>query len=379
MPRMFDLLRGNTNRPDDKEKRSIEKDDKKNLPDTKDNVKENALRVHHVSFPKKYESREDAQNTKENPYDHVLASKKLISAIKEHGIDSQEKAAKLYQDSTLIVNNLLDKIRGKEDLNTYMAVLEDLLNRVFNQFVLGEAILAKLNEKKEEDVYYLPYHITNVLLLSCFLGIKMGFNKSKMRVLGLACLFYDTGMDVFREIVSQPRMLSQKELNLIKKHISYSLQVMEKINNIDDIVKDTIATHHERADGGGYPKGLRAVKINPYAKVIGLIDTYEAIIHNRPYRNGMHPHNAIKSLLNTAKNSFDYGAIKSFIDAMSIYPIGTLVKLDSGETARIIGAKSGSPLRPTVMIVRGPDGKALTERKVLDLSLPDTPSIIDSA
>lgn len=372
MPRMFDILR---DKDDDNKTGKEETTPSKGSPDEK--KKEEKAPAHTISFPKKIlksdisaigdEHEKDSEN-------HSLVSQKLISAVKKHGVDDQEKAKEIYEDALETIKNLIMKIRIKENLEPSMNKIYELLDAVFNQLVLGDSLLDNIYENKKDD-YYLPSHIVNVLILSTVLGLNMGFNKSRLSHLGLASIFYDMGMDALREITTQPRKLSDDEYYSIKTHISKSLEILEKNCTMNDVVKETIGMHHERVDKSGYPRGLKSDKINPYAKIIGLIDTYEALTHNRSHHEAMNTHKAVKFLISSLKDNFDSEVMKIFINKMSVYPVGSIVRLDSGELARVIGTRPGSPLRPIVILLRDSRGEAVKERTVIDLSKHDFPAI----
>ena len=368
MPRMFDILREARQADDNRPK------------DRKESPKSEGL---HFSFlrellrpketPRPSEKKEEKK--REN---HFLISKKLISAVKMHGVDNHEKAKVIYENAVETVNVLLEKIENKEDLNPFMDNLYELIDEIYQQLVLGDALLSNIYAEREED-YYLPYHMVNILVLSIFLGIKMGFNKSRMRDLGLGCIFCDAGLDPLWGVIKQPRELTEEETIEVGGHISRSLAVVGKIAAINKTVKDAIGMHHEKADGSGYPGRLKLKKISPNAKIIGLVDTYTAITNDRPHRKGINAHQTIKLLLGSLKAGFDYEAIRLLINSLSIYPIGSIVELDIGGTARVISAKPGSPLRPAIMIIQDMDGNPVKDRKIIDLSRSDSPSIKSSS
>ena len=369
MPRMFDMLRG---KGDDESRRKKEKASGKNFPEKEKEKTPSPPRS--LNFPK--EILKKSEKPKKKPEDHSLLSKKLISAVRRDGVDNQEAAREIYKNAIEIVKRLLAKIKNNEDLNPFMDEIYTLLDRIFNQLVLGDSLLNDIYVEKEDE-YFLPYHIVNMLILSLFLGINMGFNKSRLKYLGLASIFCDVGMDVMKEMLSQPRKLTNEEYHIMKTHLAKSLQVIEKIDPVGDVVKETLMMHHERINGSGYPRGLKADEINPYAKIIGLVDTYEAMTHNRSYREGMSAHKTMKVLINTLKDNFDHDAIKLLIDKMSIYPIGSIVRLDTEEVARVVSVRPGSPLRPVVMVLKNAFGQPVKKRIVIDLSKVDSPSILN--
>jgi len=365
MPRMFDMLRG---RGDDEIRKK-----RKDAADREIAGKRKPADPQAINFPK--EIIRKSERPKKKAEDHSLMSKKLISAVKKNGIDNQEAAREIYKNAVEIAKTLLFKISNKEDLNPFMDEIYAILDRIFNQMLLGDSILNDIYEEKEDE-HFLPYHIVNMLVLSLFLGIKMGFNKSKLKNLCMASIFCDVGMDAMKELIAQPRKLTDEEYEIMKTHVSKSLEVVAKIDSVGDIVKEIIRMHHERANGSGYPQKLMSDEISAYAKIIGLVDTYEAMTHNRSYRESMSAHKTLKVLINTLKDNFDHDAIKLLIDKMSIFPIGSIVRLDNEEIARVISVRSGSPLRPVVMILKDAFGQPVRERTVIDLSKVESPSIL---
>ncbi len=363
MPRMFDILRGKNADGDPAgadEKQKAEKTAPKSEP---------------LSFPK--EILKAPAPEPEEREDQSLVSKKLIFAVKQHGVDNQERADEIYEDAVANVKGLLTRIRGGAGPDqACMDKIYELLDTVFNQLVMGDNILFNLCETKEEEAS-LPYHIVNVLILSTVIGLSMGFNKSRLSHLGLASIFYDVGMDSFRELAEEPRSFTAEQRERVKSHIGRSLEIVGSIGSINEVVIETILMHHERMNGNGYPTGLRGDDINPYAKILGLVDTYEALTHTRPHREGMNTHKAVRLLIGSMKGDFDSDVMKIFINKMSVYPIGSIVTLDTDEVARVVSVQPGSPLRPVIMILRNANGVNVKEKIVIDLSKQDFPAIKD--
>mgnify|MGYP001569279338 CR=1 FL=1 len=362
MPRMFDILRG-------------KKDGGGPGPDETHKTEHAAPEKQPLSFPKEIlKTPSPMQAEKE---DHSLVSKKLIFAVKQHGVDNQERADEIYENAVADIKDLLVQINGGEGPDqARMEKLYDLLDTVFNQLVMGDNILFNLCEKNKEEAS-LPYHIVNVLILSSVIGLSMGFNKSRLSHLGLASIFYDVGMASFKELAQVPRLFTEEERERVNLHIGKSLEIVRKAGSINDVVIETIRMHHERMSGNGYPSGVRGDDINPYAKILGLVDTYEAMTHTRPHRPGMNTHKAVRFLIGSMKSDFDSDVMKIFINKMSVYPIGSIVTLDTDEVARVISVQPRSPLRPVIMMLRDANGVNVKEKIVIDLSMQDFPAIKD--
>lgn len=374
MPRMFDLLRGSgepdKNNDPAKQEKKIPEDQvvKADLPPTpppKDAP---------VNFPKAMLHNE---HKSDQPDDYSLVSQKLIAAVRQHGVDNADSASKIYNDAVATIKALLDKSKTTEDLSEFAPRINETLDNIFNQLLLGDNLLDNVYKAKQED-YYLPYHIVNVLILSFAIGLSMKFNKSRMDDLGKAVIFSDTGLDELRDIVTKPRKLTEEEKCWVEAHIAKSLKFAERVAPLDDAVKEAIQMHHERDNGKGYPRGLQKNTISPYAKIIGVVDTYEALTHKRNYIDEMGAHKAIKLLLGSLREYFDMDVMKAFINRMSVYPVGSLVLLNTKEIAKVVSVHPGSPLRPIVMITQDASGKPSKENTIIDLSVQDFPTIQDS-
>jgi HD-GYP domain-containing protein (c-di-GMP phosphodiesterase class II) len=363
MPRMFDILR-RTNEGSD-----AGGQDGVNGPERAAQEKQP------LSFPK--DILKVSSLGAEEKEDQSLVSKKLISAVRQHGVDSQERADEIYENAVSTIKRLIsDTTSGEGPGKVSMETLHELLDTIFNQLVMGDNILFNICEKNKADEP-LPYHIVNVLILSSVIGLNMGFNKSRLSHMGLASIFYDIGLDSFRDVVSEPRLFTAQERDRVRLHIGRSLEIVEQIGSINEVVIETIRMHHERMGGNGYPVGIRGDEISPYAKILGLADTYEAMTHTRPHREGMNTHKAVRFLMGSMKNDFDSDVMKIFINKMSVYPIGSIVTLDTDEVARVISVQPGSPLRPMIMLLKDANGVNVREKITIDLSRQDFPAIKD--
>lgn len=312
------------------------------------------------------------------PESFSLVSRKLISAVKNCGVDNAEKSKEVYDAAVMVVNDLLKKVRAGEGISSSLDAIHSVSDDIFNQLLLGDSLLSNTCVMRNGE-YYLPYHIVNSLVLSSAIGINMGFNKSRLSHLGLAAIFSDLELDSLREVIDQARRLTADEYRAISSHVQKALRLTEGLACVSDAVKESIEMHHERINGKGYPRGLAWEEINPYAKIIGLADTYEALVNHRPYRRAMNAHDAVKHILTSLKDYFDPDVLRVFLNKMSIYPIGSIVKLDTHELAKVIGVKPGSPLRPVVMVIQDPDGEPARERNIIDLSKENLPAIVGPA
>ena len=143
---------------------------------------------------------------------------------------------------------------------------------------------------------------------------------------------------------------------------------MQRLGASFEWLANVALQEHEREDGSGYPKALREDEIHEYAKIVGLADAYESLTHFRPYRNKRSAFDAVKDLITAQRTRFPDGALKGLIRGLSTFPVGSHVRLNSMEIARIVATNPAFPLRPVIEIVAGPRGERLASPRRVDLS-----------
>ena len=389
MPRMFDMFRDKNNDANKgKQKNKLSYDDlaKTKAEPSKDaplvfpnddlaKTKAEPSKDAPLIFPK-WALQSIARKAKDTNY-YSSISKKLILDFTKDESSNPEEANKIYGNGVALVINILESAKKSEDLNKITNELNDLLDRIFNKIIMGNDLLHTIYNNDQTD-FYLPHHIINSVILSCTIGYGMGFNKSRLAYLGIACLFYDIGLIYQDDIINKNRIFNAEERNIVKNHVFKTLEIIKDVKIINDSIKKTILMHHERSNGKGYPNNLSDDKIDTYAKIIGLVDTYEALTHIRVYRNKIDPHSAVKAILTSLKDYFSLDILKVFINQMSVYPIGSIVRLDGGETAKVIGVQSGSSLRPIIKIIQDANGENIDNGIITDLSKQDYPFIKNS-
>lgn len=128
-----------------------------------------------------------------------------------------------------------------------------------------------------------------------------------------------------------------------------------------------VAHHHERFDGSGYPDGLKEDMIPTFARIAAIVDTYDAVTSKREYAEAISPPDAIKLLYKSRDVDFQAELVEAFIQAVGIYPAGTLVELSSGEVAVVVAEYRARRLRPKVMVLLDNDKNKLKKSVIVDL------------
>jgi len=290
----------------------------------------------------------------------------VVKTMHQMQLDSEE-SARIYQRALEIIKDILEKGQSQDtplDLKEAYEIVKTMVDRL----VLGDRELIALTVGSSEN-NYLYAHLVNVCILSIDMGLGLGYNKSKLNELGLGAFLHDLGMIKVMDIAKQPRKLTEGELEEVKKHPIYGSDMLSRMENIQEGIIYIIKEEHERINGTGYPEGLKDEQIHEYAKIVAIIDVYEALVHHRSHRRALFHHEAIKELLrmNTDK-SFEPKMLKLLINRIGLYPVGCWVKLNTGEIGKVISANEDSPLRPKVNIIFSPQKEKLPQIKLIDLS-----------
>lgn len=273
-----------------------------------------------------------------------------------------------YKECVSAISKIYKKIGNGESVETeeVQSLASKIVNTLSTEPNPNNFInLVNLASKGE----YLANHVINVTILAVLLGKKLGYSTVKLFNLALASLVYDIGMvKVPTIIIEKEGALSPEEFNIIKTHPIYSYQIISKELGLPVEIARVGLEHHERFDGSGYPRKLIGHEISELSRIIAIVDTYEALIKDRSYREGKDNYEAMRMVLGEGSKKMDTEILKFFLSMMSIYPVGSYVELSNGCIAQVISSDPVSPFFPTVKIVRDEFKEPVTNSEVIRLS-----------
>jgi HD-GYP domain-containing protein (c-di-GMP phosphodiesterase class II) len=193
--------------------------------------------------------------------------------------------------------------------------------------------------------------------------------REQLDLLGMLGLLQDVGMTVVpEEVVAKKEPLSKVELMVCRSHVAHSLSIIRETPGLPPELSALVELHHERYDGSGYPKGLKADQIGLFGSIAGLVDCFDAMTHPRPYAEVYSPSNALNHLYNARNVQFDGPLVEQFVQCIGIFPVGALVELNSGEVGIVIAQNLVRRLLPKVMVVLDAKGNPLRPQVILDLA-----------
>ena len=217
-------------------------------------------------------------------------------------------------------------------------------------------------------------NLLNVSILATKVGSGLGYYGKELERLTLAGLVHDIGLfAVPQSVVTKSGRLTREERTLIEQHPELGYQLVRKLGPEWEWLAQIVRQAHERWNGRGYPNRLKGRDIHEMAQIIGAVDVFDALVTPRPYRRRFFPHEAVRELLVAERSAFPREIVKAVVEQLSAYPLGTLVRLTTGEVGSVVDINVRFPLRPIVAIES--EGQ---ERREIDLSLSPLVSIIET-
>ncbi|HZR01767.1 MAG TPA: HD domain-containing phosphohydrolase, partial [Burkholderiales bacterium] len=211
-------------------------------------------------------------------------------------------------------------------------------------------------------------HALQIGVLLVSFGRELGFARAELAQLGQIGLLFDIGkLRVSPALLNKQGSLTSEEFDAVKLHVQYSLEMIGDSASVNEAVMKGVAQHHERLNGSGYPKRLRGTQIETFGRMAGIVDCFAAMTSLRPYADPLSAYDAMRLLQKWADTYFNAGLIQQFIQAIGIFPVGTLVELSTGEAAVIIEQHRAHRLKPKVLVITDTNGAALKVPIILDL------------
>jgi HD-GYP domain-containing protein (c-di-GMP phosphodiesterase class II) len=230
-----------------------------------------------------------------------------------------------------------------------------------------DAMFRLLEQYPNQTIEYILYgfqgamtdvdNALNSAIISTPIGLSLGMAKHRLIHLATAALLHDVGMlRLPPDIVNKKDKLTAEEAQTIRTHPVHSYKIVTRELRYPEEIGRAALQHQERWDGQGYPKMLSGENIILFARIIAVVDSFQAMISKRPYRNSMIGYTAMRNILSDNGRRFDPQVLKVFIRTMGIYPVGSVVLLNDSSIGRVVEINRSAPLKPRVKIMIGENG-----------------------
>ncbi len=284
------------------------------------------------------------EKTNQTPAAPVKKKNKVVTVAAEIA-----RAVAIKKEAQQAITGMMDDIIFGKPLNTDKAenVVESIMSSVFR----NQDALISLLRIKQADEYTYMHSISSCVLLVAFCQY-LGIDEKSIREVSIGGMLHDIGkMKIPDTILNKPGKMSDIEYSLMKKHVEHGLAIVEQTPSISQLTKNIISQHHERLDGTGYPNGLKGNEISKFGQIAAIVDVYDAMTSDRCYQSGRQPTEVLKQLFKWGKSLFDKDLVQQYIQCIGIYPVGTLIRLESGYLAVVINRGQKNILHPIIRVI----------------------------
>jgi putative nucleotidyltransferase with HDIG domain len=261
---------------------------------------------------------------------------------------SEKKFADVYLNALEVTRSFMmgAKLEQELDYEEISSTVDMLVQQVFDQNDLFQQMRKMMGQ---DD--YLFTHSVNVSILCILLGRWLKCDDKEIKELGIAGILHDIGkINIPDNILNKPDKLTADEYEQIKQHTLIGYNMVNQYDWINDSIANAVLMHHERADGSGYPIGLKGYKINLYASVVAVADVYDALTSSRSYSNKVSPYTAAEVLWQDSFGKLDPRISKVFYDKITNFYVGNEVVLSNQEVGLVVYVDPSQPTRPIVMV-----------------------------
>lgn len=218
----------------------------------------------------------------------------------------------------------------------------------------------------------LTAHALDTCILSLVVAIESGLDQPMQAQVGMGALLHDVGyVRLPRNLVRKRDTCSGQDKTLLEQHCKLGVALLSEHHGMHEDVLRIVREHHERADGSGFPAGLRNDQIARLAQIVGIVDYYDGMVSRRGARPAMIPHDAVRQLfLAGERQQFEKSLVELMIRSIGVYPVGSLVQLNTGEQAIVVGVNPQQRLKPLIKITTDPQGGSYATPIEVDLAVP---------
>ena len=278
---------------------------------------------------------------------------------------------RLYSEAVSVANIVWESARvdSHPDATAAQSVVDGLAQAV----VQNRSALMALTALKDYDNYTFT-HMVNVSILTMAQARGLGIDGPLLREFGLAALMHDIGkVKTPPEVLNKPDRLTPEEYHIMKRHTVDGAEILRSTSDIPPLAPIVAFEHHLRIDGTGYPDGVSRPTLNLATMLAGIADVYDAMRSQRKYQQAFPSERILAVLQRDDYKQFDQHLIRRFVQLLGIYPVGNLVKLDTGEVAIVLQVHAPDPYRPKVRVLFASDGSRLDLPRDVNLWEADAP------
>ena len=270
-----------------------------------------------------------------------------------------------HHEARMFIKTLLEDARARKSLDMMAAkrIVGDLTDSILRN---PDALMCFCQLKNKHE--FTAEHSLRVCVLALTLGRHLGLEREALHHLGTGALLHDIGkVKVPGDLLEKSGALAPHDVEIMRYHVQLGVSMLRQLPDISPQAVEAVREHHERYDGSGYPDGLKANAIGLFGQITGLADHYDTMTSDWADHSAISGYIAIRKLYELRNKEFHHELLEKFIQCMGVYPIGTLVELNTGEVGVVVTMNRLRRLRPRVVLVLGPSNTAYEELKIISM------------
>ncbi len=277
----------------------------------------------------------------------------------------QWDAETLYRLSHVFLSDLRTRIIQGIPIDIRPA--SEVMDRIIKENLDNDQVIHRIAKMSRDAEYYVS-HAVNTAAYAIRVGRQLEYPINVLKELGMGAYLCDIGLfKIPEEILSKRGKLTAEELEIVRSHVNIAYELLKPMEKEFPLMVRAVYEHHERENGQGYPRGLAGDAISELAKIIGICDSYVAMTHNRPHQKALIQTDSIRELVEMKGKLFSAKIIKAFLDAVSIFPIGSYVVLNNKMVGEVVSTNRNNSFKPVIRLLYDEQGRRFEESRMVDL------------
>ncbi|MGD8417091.1 MAG: HD-GYP domain-containing protein [Pseudomonadales bacterium] len=281
-----------------------------------------------------------------------------------------EPARTSLEDAVQIMRSCVSKLQatGGFDIDEIERAISPLVESVMR----NKSAMAALLRMRALDDYTFSHAISNAVW-GAILARQLGFPPPEIDAIALACSLLDIGkVSLPPDLLVQPEPPTPEQWEILRGHVAEGVRLLEENDVKNNKVLLAVQSHHERFDGSGYPAGLAGNEIPLWGRIGAVVDSYDAMISERPYAEARSSYGAVQELQKQSDVLYQREIVDQFIQAIGVFPVGAIVELNTGEVGVVVAQHNTRRLKPKIILLLDVEKNPRSNLVIVDLSTQDT-------
>ena len=307
---------------------------------------------------------------------YISQEDELLEASVEDVVseESRRHAQVAVQEVMTSVRQELETGRAASVAGAHEAKAQSITQELVDQIVTNRELTLNMSDIRSKDDYTFA-HSVHVGIMAIMTGISLGYDQTRLRDLGVGAILHDIGkVKIPTGIANKVGKLTPEEFEVMKTHAEAGFEILRRQLDFSVLSAHVAFQHHERHGGQGYPRGLSGDQIHEFGRIVAVVDAYDALTCDRPFRPGYLPHEAAEMLFGAGDFLFEYRIVKAFLDNVALYPVGSVVELSDGTKGVVVEASKLLITRPRIRLVWDAEGDQM--RPPVEINLLEHPTLL---